>query len=384
MRIAVLDITGRNAVQYNPSLCNALEKIEKDITLLCPTLKCSQRNFKYFRIAEVVPKSWVNRETLLKRGLRAFEVFLNYFIVWLYMLIKKPDALHVQWLPFLEFSAVEKKILWLYQKTCPHTKLFLTIHNVYPHNQTDAQKKDYRDRFTSVDRYFTGYLVHLQRSKEELIRDFCIEPSKIDIAYHGIYKAEGYMQADKTIDEKINIIMYGTQTRYKGVDIFIDAYKLLPDSYRNRIGAKIMGRMDKDLYEKCKTDAESLGVELINRFVSDEELYSAINEADLILLPYRSITQSGVLLLALSYNKPIITSDLPSFKETLDGYNEDEFFKSNDAESLCEMLIRFADGGIDVDRMKSIISKLNIKYSWEETAKATYNAYSRVGLKKDK
>lgn len=378
MKIAVLDITGRNAVQYNPSLCNALVNIEADVTLLSPTLKTSNRAFKYFRLADLVPKSWVNKETALKRALRAFEVCLNYFIVWLYILIKRPDVLHIQWLPFLEFSAVEKNILWLYQKTCSHTKLFLTIHNVYPHNLDDIQKEAYHDRFTNVDRYFTGYLVHLQSSKDELIHDFNIEPTKINIAYHGIYKAEGYVSHSKSIGGKINIIMYGTQTKYKGADIFIDAYKLLPESYKNRIGATIMGRTDKDLYENCKQDAESLGIEWINRFVSDEELYSAVDEADLILLPYRAITQSGVLLLALSYNKPIITSDLPSFKETLDGYNESEFFNSNDAKSLSEILIRFADGGLDLDRMKSTISKLNIKYSWEETAKATYNAYSRL------
>ena len=57
MKIAILDITGRNAVQYNPALCNAIARIEEDVTLLSPTLKCSKQSFKYFRLLDLVPQS---------------------------------------------------------------------------------------------------------------------------------------------------------------------------------------------------------------------------------------------------------------------------------------------------------------------------------------
>ncbi|WP_288318170.1 glycosyltransferase [Xylanibacter caecicola] len=375
MKIAILDITGRNAVQYNPALCNAIARIEEDVTLLSPTLKCSKQSFKYFRLLDLVPQSWVNRETLLKRLLRAFEVLLNYFIVWIYILIKRPDVLHIQWLPFLEFSSIENIVLWIYNNTCSHTKLYLTIHNVYPHNQSDKQKKGYHKRFLCIDRHFVGYLVHLQSSKDELVKEFNIAPSKITIAYHGIYVPEGFEVKECKPSEKINVILYGTQTKYKGADVFIKAYKQLPDRYKTRISAKIVGRTDKNIYDSCIKDANDLGVEWINRFVDDKELYSAINDSDLILLPYRAITQSGVLLLALSYYKPIITTDLPSFRETLDGYPDNYFFEANNADALSSMLIRFADGELDVKKMKSTISKLNEKYSWEKTARSTYNAY---------
>lgn len=58
-------------------------------------------------------------------------------------------------------------------------------------------------------------------------------------------------------------------------------------------------------------------------FVAEQKLDYEINESDVIILPYRSISQSGVLLLSLYFKKPIITSDLPSFKETLKGYRDE-------------------------------------------------------------
>ena len=117
---------------------------------------------------------------------------------------------------------------------------------------------------------------------------------------------------------------------------------------------------------------------IIEHFVSDETLYDAIGRSDLILLPYRKISQSGVLLLALSFRKPILTSDLPSFKETLEGYPDEYFFKSEDPKSLSKLLENFVDGKIDVVLQMGIIEKLNIKYSWAETAKSTLNAYNCI------
>ena len=92
-------------------------------------------------------------------------------------------------------------------------------------------------------------------------------------------------------------------------------------------------------------------------------------------MPYRNISQSGVLLLALSYRKPILTSDLSSFKETLHGYPDDYFFKREDTQSLADMLTRFVNGDIDKKMLCGIIDTLNNKYSWKETAKATLRAY---------
>lgn len=379
MKIAVLDITGRNAIQYNPALCNAISRIEKDITLLSPTLSCTERGFKYVRLLNLLPKSWICKETRSKRLLRAFEVVLNYIFVWIYLLFNRPDILHFQWLPFLEFSSIEKFILKLYNKTCRNTKLFLTVHNVYPHNLNEEQKKLYHKRFIEIDPLITGYLVHLKSTEVELISEYKIKKEKMCVAYHGIYKSGMPSVCSKPSDGRFHIILYGNQSKYKGTDIFIDALKEMPITYLRKIAVKIVGQTEKNIYDRCIDDAKKMGVDWINHFVEDSELYQAIEESDLIVLPYRSITQSGVLLLALSYIKPIITSDLQPFKETLEGYTDDYFFETGNPTSLANLIIRYINGEIDIVKQKSIIKKLNIKYSWDNTAISTLDAYNKIG-----
>lgn len=377
MDVIVLDITNRNPVQYNPTLCRYLALNNKNgkITLLSTNLIGEPDGYVFHKLLSIVPKSIENSRSKFKRVLRAIEVFVNYIFVIFYVLCKRPDILHIQWLPFIEISNIEVGILGVMKFFCPKLGIYLTAHNVYPHDISGAGKIKYRQRFKRIDQKINGYLVHLENTKLELVKEFCVDLSKLHLAYHGIYESGYVIDNNKTPDGKFCIVMYGFQNRYKGTDIFIEAFSLLPDEYKNKLSAVVVGRTDAKLYNEYSQRAESLGIKWINRFVSDEELYSTIGNSDLILLPYRSITQSGVLLLALSYRKPILTSDLISFKETLEGYPDDYFFETGNPQSLADILIRFVDGGIDIERQKQVIEKLNIKYSWNETAKNTLAAY---------
>lgn len=381
MKIVVLDITSRNAIQYNPALCNALaDNNDSGSVVLLSTENYGDSNrYKYQKLFRLVPLSMDSSRSRLKRILRALEVFINYFYVIIYVAYKQPDIVHIQWLPFIDVSMLEKYVLWLLKKMSPRTKVFLTVHNIYPHNIQEESKAGYRKRFLAFDRYIDGYLVHLNSSKADLISQFGVQSSKVSVAYHGIYVPDVMNNAkQRAKDGKKRIIMYGFQTKYKGADILIDALALLPSDYLNKICVSIVGKTDPGLYAEYINKAEGLGVEWVNRFVSDEELYDRIDYSDVILLPYREISQSGVLLLALSYKKCILTSDLPSFKETLEGYDESCFFERCNPKSLADMLLRYLDGGIDDYNIINIIKKLNKKYSWDNTAKSTINAYNSL------
>ena len=378
MKIFVVDITGRNATQYNPSLCKAIGGYYTDdeIILLCPTLYDEPKGYKWVRLLSLVPKSINSSSGILKRLLRAIDIMINYLFLFFYSFYKKPDIIHFQWLPFLEVSAVEKFILSMIKKASPCTKMALTVHNIYPHEMDDVRKKRYKERFAKISLLIDGYMVHLKSSGKLLSADFNIPENRICLTYHGIYEAKRYGSLiDRPDTGVFHIIMFGYQTKYKGADVLIESLKLLPPSYLSRTQTLVVGKSDIDLFKKYESVAATVNTTWVNRFVSEEELYNSIDQSDLILLPYRSITQSGVLLLALSYRKPILTSDLPSFKETLDGYPDDYFFEAGNPESLRDMLIRFIDGKINIDLQKTVIEGLNQKYSWEETGKRTMTAY---------
>lgn len=383
-KIFILDITGRNAEQYNPALCGALarENKENNVTLLAPDIHGTPDCYHFKCLIRLVPDSMKVSTSRTKRALRAVESVLNYLYVITLVLFCRPNVLHTQWLVFVDYNGIERFFFGMMKLLCPHLKLFLTMHNILPHDMAKEKEEAYIERFRSFDRIFDGYLVHLESSKEEMAKMYDIVADKISVAYHGLYQPEGYVPSANVnlTGDKIHIIMYGTQTAYKGADLFVDAMSLLPESVRSKISSVIVGKTDTALYDSWHKKAADIGIEWINNYVSDEELYEKIGAADLILLPYRKISQSGVLLLAISYKKPILTSDLPSFRETLMGYPDDYFFKPNESTSLANMLERFVDGQIDKDKIERILDYLTEKYSWTNTAKCTMAAYEKCRI----
>ena len=123
---------------------------------------------------------------------------------------------------------------------------------------------------------------------------------------------------------------------------------------------------DKDDYLKTLQEkAVGLDIKFIPKFVPDDVLNGIILESDVIVLPYREISQSGVLLLALYFERPIICSGLPSFKETLEGYNSHLFFEKDSPKDLARVIAGMvSEPNLDATDVQS----LKKKYSWENIA----------------
>ena len=74
------------------------------------------------------------------------------------------------------------------------------------------------------------------------------------------------------------------------------------------------------------------------QYISNEKRDLYFKAADLIVLPYRKIYQSGVLLMALSYQLPVIASDLVPNKDLVKEFDAIEMFSSGDHNQLSEKL----------------------------------------------
>ena len=274
----------------------------------------------------------------------------------------------------MEFCSMDNYYIKLIKLLKPQQRVILTIHNVYPHNMSQRGKVKYKGRFIKMDRYIDHYIVHTESSMYEVINEFGVSSKRITVIPHGIFTPNYTFQKNRNTQGR-NIIMYGINSPYKGADILIDALQLLPESERSKWSVIIAGRTSSDYLTLLKSKAKGINVKFIPTFIPDQQLYEMIDMADYIALPYRAISQSGVLLLALYFKKPLLISNLPSFKETLSGFTEEMFFESENPQSLADLIKRYSNGEIDIDRQKEIISKLNEVYSWDESAKKTANVY---------
>lgn len=379
MKVFIFDISGK-VILYDIALCEALSKQNPKgwhIEFFCPLYK-DKPKCKTTRLLNLVPLKYKNSENICKRVLKFCELLLNYLFLLIRVIKDKPDILHLQWLPLLEVSSGESFLLRLIKFFSKQTKLVFTVHNVFPHGFSVASNKKYIGRMIKVSKYIDSYITHTEETKKEVANLFIIPQEKITVVHHGIFAPNNFIPSHNTIKgNRMVFILYGNLSSYKGVDIFVNAIKSLPNTYKNKVQGIIAGEMhDKDLLNHLREESKDINLAWFPYFLPEQELFDKIDESNVIVLPYRQISQSGVLLLALYFRRYIITSDLPSFKETLTGFTDDMFFESENPQSLASLMERYVDGTVDTDKQMKIIEDLNRQYSWNSAAVKTLGLYS--------
>lgn len=136
-------------------------------------------------------------------------------------------------------------------------------------------------------------------------------------------------------EHALELLCFGLVRPYKGVDIALEAMALadLPDARLT-----VAGEVWPDAEGVRMAAATLPQVELIDGYIPDQQAAELFARADALLLPYRSVTGSGVLAMARHYRLPVIASDLPALsREILDdglGWT----FTAGDAQALAEVL----------------------------------------------
>lgn len=368
----IKDISGK-VENYDLALYDAIKKEANDasVRLFAPG----------YGLLSLIPKRWQYTINIFKRIVKVAEGLLNYAYTCIKVACDKPDVLHLQWLPFMEFVGWEIAIIKFIKWLSPKSRLVLTIHNIYPHDMSSERKKSYNTRFRKAGSLFDEFIVHTKISKEDVIREFGLSAEKVHVCCHGVFEPKGVtISSEYRKDGKLHILQFGGQSFYKGTDLLVDAVCGLDDERKKRIETHIVGGISQSFLDELKKKDVDSVITWKAYFLSDEELYQEINAADLIVLPYRAISQSGVLLLSIYFGKLIICSDLPSFKETMQGedgnsLDNDLFFKNEDADSLRVLIMRYIDGKIDEEAVRKRVNHIKSLNSWQSAAKATIEVY---------
>lgn len=173
------------------------------------------------------------------------------------------------------------------------------------------------------------------------------------------------------------ILFFGKIMPYKGVDLLIDAFK---KSETKKNGFKLLiagkGIIEHDI---SNLDEDYI---ILNRYIDNNELASLIRHCSFVVLPYLSATQSGCVMSAFAFNKPIVATnvgDLP--KEIIDG-ESGMICIPNDIEDLKSKIDKMSS-----TNLLKFESKIEQKYSsgspysWESAALSIVNAYTQISRK---
>ena len=286
----------------------------------------------------------------------------------------RPDVIHFQWTPL---PVVDHSFLPALRSIAP---LVLTVHDSTPFNGTPRSfVQNWGAR--TIARGFDRVIVHTRTAVERIAAQG-VERRKITIIPHGPLQlpAKPATSGDSRDDGKVRLLFFGKIQPYKGLDLLLKALATMPDAFANRWTLRVVGEPYMDvnpLLELARESGIHDRIEFDFRFVMESEIAGLFTAADLLVMPYRAIDASGVLMSSLAAGLPIVASRLGAFSELLTDGQHGRLFEPEDVAALASALTdlignpaSLAYMGLQVRRLFSDIP------DWDEIARRTAQLYA--------
>jgi D-inositol-3-phosphate glycosyltransferase len=247
---------------------------------------------------------------------------------------------------FQVFNALLPELLVITLAKCFRRKLILAVHDVDclagPATRRTKLTKWLYSRADHI-------IVHNEISRSELLK-IGISSRKISVVPHGNYldsmrplPPTEAARKNFGIDEGDRVVLFFGQIKdVKGLDILIEAMPVVAREVPSVVFL-IAGRpwrTDFSFYENLiDRVGERKRCRFHIRYIPDDEVANYYAAADLVVMPYRRIYQSGVLMMAMTYGRPVVVSDLPGMtdivKDGVNGY----VFTQGSTDQLAQTLI---------------------------------------------
>jgi glycosyltransferase involved in cell wall biosynthesis len=269
-------------------------------------------------------------------------------------LAREADVVHFQW---LSVQALDVHLL-----PDRHPRV-LTAHDVLPREPKPSQLAGQRRLYERMD----AIVVHSEHGAGRLRDELGLDPAKVHVIPHGVLDNLAAVTPEPLFAKtKPVVLFFGLIRPYKGLDVLLEAWRAArPDAELWVVG---MPRMDASFIH-------GPDVRTALRFVSGPELAGAFTAADLVVLPYREIDQSGVLFTALAFGKPLLLTSVGGFPE-IDGA---ELVEPGDAPALANALTGLLGDPAKLARM-ALASRALAEgpYGWDGIARRTLALYAAL------
>jgi len=259
------------------------------------------------------------------------------------------------------------------------SRIVWTVHNVVPH---DAHHLTFSHFFMRwFVRQCDGLIFMSEESKAAF---FSLYKTKSTTQYtiipHGHYRTSYPHAIQKSLarkqlglaDDKKVLLFLGMIKPYKNVDALIE---LFIQARMQDYWLLIAGNTNSaELKEKLQEQAKAAPVKLFLQFIPDDKIHIFFSAADAVVLPYKTILNSGALLLALSFDKPVIAPHIGAFASL--------------QQELGRKWIYSYAGGLQADTLKHALAFLEKQdytvpcplenYDWDKLARATVAFYYQL------
>jgi glycosyltransferase involved in cell wall biosynthesis len=328
------------------------------------------------------------------------------FQIWLSSFRSKPDIFHVQHEYHLYggmFSAIVFPLLILLLRS--RAPVVITLHGVISHKYVSELDSDARPFLRGLKKAFlkinlrqilflsNKIIVHSSYLKEVIETEYSIKTSKVLVINHGI-KISTTIDTEKArrilnISAKKVVLFFGYLTMRKGLEQLMEAFvrvsNELPDTLLV-IGAGKNPRLTEKLkyidYYRCtQAKANEIDTACFVGFIPQAKLHIYISAADVIVFPYTiPVSASGPLSIALGFNKLLLCSDIPTFKDIIK--TDKLMFRAGSTQDLYTKLKEILSLSVDeINALLKLLAETRNDSSWHQISLRMVATYTRL-LKK--
>jgi len=308
-------------------------------------------------INSINPLNWIKTGNMLKK--------------------ERPDIIVVRyWLPFM--GPALGTILRRAKKN-HHSKVVCIADNIIPHEPRAGDKAFTKYFLKTCDAFITmsEKVMNDLRTFEKRKPAKLVQHPLYDSFGDAISKSEARKKLGIPLEQPV-ILFFGFIRKYKGLDILLDALRVLeenpksdPDSRRGPSPKLLIAGEFYEDEKPYQQQINTLGIRdsLILRtdFIPDSEVKYYLCAADAVVQPYRNATQSGVTPLAYHFEKPMIVTNVGGLP-SLVPHEKAGLVAEPTAESIADAILRFYQLGEDY--FLPHLRNEKQKYSWDNLVKA--------------
>ena len=311
--------------------------------------------------------------TIVHRYPKSYKFFLLNLMITIRLCIillkRKSDVVHI--------TFILRHFEWpLYMFA---NKMVLSVHDPIEHSSTSSSVKRFYRRIAF--KMSKKFVLFNKTQRDDFVKKYNLKESQVINSQLSTYGFLRQMKQNEEIIAKIKdkqyILFFGTITRYKGLDILLEAmkdvHKVLPS-----LNVVIAGGghfyFNVDEYSKLNY------VTIINRFIQNDELATLIKNCLFVVCPYRDATQSGVIMSSFALSKPVLATNVGGLSEMVKNDKSGVVISPDNIKILVEAIVRLSNDKPLLNKMSNYIfdEYERGQSSWKKIVENMWdNVYSR-------
>ena len=300
-----------------------------------------------------------------KRGF-SIKTWLTQVRFYCFLLKKQFDVIHITW-------SLYYFTWWMFVF---RKKIVMTVHDPFPHSSMNKNKLFILERKLSF-RLLRNFIVLNRKQKDEFVKHYHLEKKHVFESRLGVYSYLGmYDNLQRPLQEKY-ILFFGQIQSHKGLDLLLPAMVEL-HKYNEYVHLIVAGKgnfsFDLEVYRSLHY------IHFYNRFIPDDELAALIKYSEFVVCPYKDATQSGVVMSAFAFCKPVLATNVGALPEMVENNKFGKIVQPLDKDGLVSAMLEMLNSPLTLQEYEQNIERkyMTGEMSWKYIASGLSVIYARV------